>query len=157
MSFAEKETFRLPKPPIFRAPVSGRSLPWPEAASAETTGKVSSRTPVVGSPEESDGNIVPEKSTNKGTAVPAESMEGRTPTKRNSDHEAASRMQSRKVASSGLDRVRQRAEADKTFRFTNLFHFLKVDLLRASFRSVEIGPFFRFLIFAVDFKIYGQI
>ncbi len=44
---------------------SGRSLPGPEAAMTEATGKVSSRNPVVSSPEESDSNIVPEKSANK--------------------------------------------------------------------------------------------
>ena len=48
-----------------------------EAAMAEATGKVNSRHPAAGSPEESDGNVVPEKSANKGAATPAESMEGR--------------------------------------------------------------------------------
>ena len=46
-----------------------------EARMAEATGKVNSRNPVVSSPEESDGNIVPEKSVNKGAATPADSME----------------------------------------------------------------------------------
>ena len=91
----------------------------------------------VGSAEESDGNIVPKKSTNKGAVVLAESMEGRTPTKRNSVEEAANRMQSRGHASIGLDRVRQRAEADKRCRFSNLFHFLKADLLRMSFYELK--------------------
>ena len=108
-----------------------------EASNTEATGKVNSRTPVVSSPEESDGNIVPEKSANKGVAIPAESMEGRTPTERNSEQEAAHRTQSRESASNGLVRVRQRAEADKTFRFNNLFHFLKVDLLRESFYELN--------------------
>ncbi len=58
-------------------------------------------------PEESDGNIVPGKSANNGTVVSAESMEGRAPAKRNSEQEAANRIQSRNVASIGLDRVRQ--------------------------------------------------
>jgi hypothetical protein len=78
-----------------------------EAPIAEATGKVKSRNPVVGSPEESDGNKVPEKSANKGAAVPAESMEGRAPTERNSERKAAHRAQSRDSASNGLDRVRQ--------------------------------------------------
>ena len=64
---------------------SGRSLHGREAAMTEATGKVNSRTPVVGSPEESDGVIVPEKSANKGATVPAESMEERMPTKRKLD------------------------------------------------------------------------
>jgi RNA-directed DNA polymerase len=108
-----------------------------EAAIAEATGKVNSRNPVASSPEESDGNVVPEKSANKGCASPAESMEGRAPTERNSGQEAANRAQNRESASNGLDRVRQRAEADKTFRFNNLFHLLKVDLLRASFYELK--------------------
>lgn len=108
-----------------------------EVAMTEATGKVKSHTPVVGSPEESDGNIVPEKSANKGVVPPAESMEERAPAERNSEQEAALRAQSRKSASNGLGRVRQRAKADKSFRFNNLFHFLKVDLLRASFYELK--------------------
>ncbi len=108
-----------------------------EAARAGAAGKVSSRNPAVGSTEESDGNIVPEKSANNGTAIPAESMEGRTPTERNLDQKAANRVQNRIFASPGLARVRQRAEADKSFRFCNLFHFLKVDLLRVSFYQLN--------------------
>jgi RNA-directed DNA polymerase len=103
----------------------------------ETTGKVGSRNPVVQSPEESDSVIVPEKLANKGEATPAESMEESTLAERNSGHEAACRTQGRKNASNGLFRVRQRAEADKTIRFNNLFHFLKVDLLRASFYALK--------------------
>jgi hypothetical protein len=87
---------------------SVRNLRGTEAATSEATGKVSSRTPVVVSSEESDGNIVPGKLANNGTVVPAESMEERTPAKRNPGQEAASRIQSRIVASIGLKRVRQR-------------------------------------------------
>ncbi len=64
---------------------SGRNLRGIEVATSEATGKVSNHKPVVNSPEESGGNIVPGKSTNNGSVVPAESMEGRTPTKRNSE------------------------------------------------------------------------
>jgi len=116
---------------------SVRNLRGIEAATLEATGKVRSHTPVVASTEESDGNKVPGKSVNNGVAVPAESMEGRTPAKRNSEQEAASRMQSRSFASNGLNRVRQRAEADKSFCFNNLFHFLKTDLLRVSFYELN--------------------
>jgi hypothetical protein len=86
---------------------SGRSLHGGEAAMTEATGKANSRKPVASSPEESDGNIVPEKSANKGAASLAESMEGRTPTERSSRQEAAHWTQSRVSASNGLDRVRQ--------------------------------------------------
>ena len=116
---------------------SGRSLPGFETAMTEAMGKVNNRIPMAGSPEESDGNIVPEKSANKGMAISAELTEGRTPRKRNSGRNAANRIQSRVFASNGLARVRQRAEADKTHRFNNLFQFLKVDLLRASFYRLK--------------------
>ena len=92
-----------------------------EASTTEATGTVDSHTPVVGSPEESDGVIVPGKLANKGMAIPAEPMEVSTLTKRNLEKEAAHRTQKRESASNGLDRVRQRAEADKTVRFNNLF------------------------------------
>ena len=78
-----------------------------EAAMSEATVKVNSHNTDVSSSEESDGNIVPEKSANKGMAIPAESTEGRTPTERNSEQEAAHRAQNRMSASNGLDRVRQ--------------------------------------------------
>lgn len=108
-----------------------------EASMSEATGKVNSHTPVVGSLEESDGVILPEKSANKRMAIPAESMEVSTPTKRNPEKEAAHRTQKRESASNGLDRVRQRAEADKSIRFNNLYSFLKVDLLRESFYELK--------------------
>jgi len=59
------------------------------------------------SDEESDGNIVPRKSANKGRRVPAELMEGRAPAKRNSKQEAANRIQGREFALIGMQRVRQ--------------------------------------------------
>ncbi len=108
-----------------------------KATATEITGKVNSHNPGVSSPEESDGNVIPKKSANNGTAFPAESMEGRMPAKRNPEHEAAPRTQRRTSASNGLDRVRQRAEAEKTLRFNNLFQYLKVDLLRKSFYELK--------------------
>ena len=108
-----------------------------QAPLLDPVGKVESRMPAGRATKQSDGNVVPEKSTNKGTAVLAESMEGRAPTERNSEQEAAPHTQKWESASNGLDRVRQRAEADKTVCFNNLFHFLKVDLLRASFYELN--------------------
>ena len=84
---------------------SGRGLHSDEAAMTEMEGKVNSRTPAIRPPEESDGNIVPEKSTNKEMAISAESMEGRTPTKRNSTQKAAGRTQNRENATKCLSRV----------------------------------------------------
>ena len=100
---------------------SGRNLHGTEASMTEAIGEVSSRKPVVVSPEESDGNIVPVKSVNNEVVVSAESMEGRMPTKRNLQQEAANRIQSRNIASIGLNRVRQRVESDNTFRFNVRF------------------------------------
>ena len=51
---------------------SERNLRGTEATTSGATGKVSSHTPVVVSPEESDGNKVPEKSVNNGVVVPGE-------------------------------------------------------------------------------------
>jgi len=87
---------------------SERNLHGREAAMTEARGKASSRNPGVKSPEESDGNMVPEKLANKGEATPAESMEGKTPAERNSGQEAAYRTQNRENATIGLARVRQR-------------------------------------------------
>lgn len=116
---------------------SERSLPGEEVALAGATGKVNSHKPVAGFAEESDGNKVPAKSPNKGSEDPSEAMEGKTPTERNPRQEAANRMQRRGFASNGLDRVRQRAEADKKVRFNNLFHLLDADLLRESFYELK--------------------
>ena len=116
---------------------SGRNLPGEEVAGVEAIGKVSSQKLIAKSSEESDGNKVPKKSPNKGNEDPAEVMEGKTPTERNLGQEAANRMQGREFASDGLARVRQRAEADKTFRFNNLFHLLKAELLRESFYELK--------------------
>lgn len=108
-----------------------------EETIVDAAGKGKTRTPDVSSPEESDGNIVPEKSANKGVATSAESVEGRAPPERNSNQETARRAQSRERASIGLLRVRQRAEKDKAVPFNNLFRFLKVDLLRTSFYELK--------------------
>ena len=87
---------------------SGRSLRGVKATVAEITGKVSSRNPVIGSPEESDGVVVPEKSANNGTVFPAESMEGRTPAERKSTTAARLRTQSRSNLSNGSRWLRRR-------------------------------------------------
>ena len=74
----------------------------------DDVGKVNSRTPMERTAEESDGAIVPQTPANNGTAVPAESVEERAPTKRNSKQEAVNRIPGRVFTSNGLQRVRQR-------------------------------------------------
>lgn len=102
-----------------------------------TEGKANRRNPSVRAPEESDGVIVPGKSANKGLQRPAEPMEGRTPTKRNPQENATNRVQDREFVSNELARVRQRAEAEKSEAFVNLFHLLKVPLLRTAFYALQ--------------------
>ena len=59
----------------------------------------------------SDSAIVPEKSSNKaGASDVAEMMEGRALAKGNAGEDDVGRTQSRKAATSGLERVRQAAK-----------------------------------------------
>ena len=82
---------------------------------------------------ESDGCVVPVKSTNKEAhRVSAESMEERQPATRNIDHENLDRAQNRKPGSRGLVGVREAAEEDKKLRFNNLLHHVSVALMRES-------------------------
>jgi hypothetical protein len=74
----------------------------------DDVGKVNSRTPIEHATEESDDAIVLKTPANKETAVSAELAEERASTKRNSKQKAANRIQSRGIASIGLQRVRQR-------------------------------------------------
>lgn len=104
---------------------------------AEAKGKANRRNPSVRTPEESDGNIVPKKSANKGAQPPAERMEERTPTERNPQQKATDQAQDWDSVSSRLERVRQRAEANKEEAFVSLFHHLKVPLLREAFYSLK--------------------
>jgi RNA-directed DNA polymerase len=92
-----------------------------ETTKTVVAGEAKSLKPAARPAEESDGKIVPMKRANKGDQSPAESVEGSAPTERNPEQEAAGRMQSRETASNGLERVRQKAGADKTIRFNNLF------------------------------------
>jgi hypothetical protein len=65
-------------------------------------GKATSCTPSMHVVEKSDGAIVPTKRPNKGRRPPAEAVEGRASTKRNSGQVAAVRTQSRIAASIGM-------------------------------------------------------
>ena len=108
-----------------------------EPLKRDIAAKVNRRIPAMGSPEKSDGDIVPEKLANKGVSASAEQVEGREPTKRNLEETIASRTLSRGFASQGLDKVRHRAGTDRLCVFNNLFQFLKVDLLRWSFYQLK--------------------
>src|SRR5438067_4815781 len=87
---------------------------------------------------ESDGCVIPAKCPNKGGSLsPAEDMEGRQPTKENTEQTAASQMQSWGNALDGLCRVREAAKRDKQLRFTALLHHVSVALLSNSFYALK--------------------
>ena len=77
------------------------------------SGKVNSRTPDMYAVRKSDGNIVPKKQTNKEEISSAESVEGRTPTKRNTGQMPTVRTQGRRAVPSRLADVRQAAQQRK--------------------------------------------
>src|SRR5436853_2941991 len=89
---------------------------------------------------ESDGRVLPTKCPNKGgSSTPAESMEGRRPTKENTGQTAASQIQSWENALAGLHRVREAAKREKQLRFTALLHHVSVVLLENSFYGLKRG------------------
>ena len=86
---------------------------------------------------ESDGRVVPAKGSNKGGQPPAESLEGRRPTKENIEQPTAPRTQSQTSESSGLLGVRTVARKEKHTRFTALLHHVTVERLRDSFYALK--------------------
>lgn len=87
---------------------------------------------------ESDGFIVPSKLPNKSEESEAEVMEGRNPTKRNTDQQNADRTLNRKEpAPSALDRVRKKAKKDKKMKFTALLHHVSRMRLATAFLSLK--------------------
>jgi len=84
----------------------------------------------------SDGCIVPERPSNKGD-MPAEMVEGRQPTERNTSQSATPRTQSRTGVSIGLQGVREAARVEPQVRFTALLHHVTIDLLRESFYALK--------------------
>jgi len=93
----------------------------------------------------SDTGIVSMKRTNKGAQScmrrgqpPAESVEKRTVAEGNFAQTTASGTQGpKKIASSGLGRVREAARRDAQQRFTNLLHHVTVDLLGYAYRALK--------------------
>ena len=78
----------------------------------------------------------PEKPPNKGIA-PAETVEGRRPTERNTLQAATPRTQCRTSVSIGLQGVREAARKEPHVRFTALLHHVTVDLLWESFHALK--------------------
>lgn len=87
----------------------------------------------------SDGVVVPTKlANNDATEALAESMEERTPAKRNVMQTASHRTLSRdKRGSRGLHGVREAARKDSTLKFSNLLHHISEDCLRDAFFNLK--------------------
>ena len=86
---------------------------------------------------ESDGRVVPAKGSNNGGQPPAESLEGRRPTKESIGQPTPPRTQCRTRESSGLLGVRQVAQREKRTRFTALLHHITVARLQESFSALK--------------------
>ena len=88
-------------------------------------------------PEKSDSSIVATKPANKSEQLEAESVEPREGAEGNTSKPHAHRTRSRDSASTGLERVRERAKANKKERFTALLHHVTVDLLRTAYLKLK--------------------
>ena len=99
--------------------------------------KAQSRTSDMYALEESDRTIVPMNQPNKEDSSSAEVGEGRVRTKENIAQSNTSPTQSGERVSQGLRGVREAAKARKQERFTALFHYLSVDLLRDSYYALK--------------------
>jgi RNA-directed DNA polymerase len=84
----------------------------------------------------SDGCVVPKKPSNKGEE-PAETVEGRRPTERNTVQSATPRTQCRDGVSIGLQGVREAARKQERVRFNALLHHVTVERLRESFYALK--------------------
>ena len=83
--------------------------------------------------KQSDPAIVPVKSANKGTSVPAEPMEGRAGTKGNPQGQSMHRTQGRDRMSQAAERIRQAATRKPKEKLTALLHHITTDALEASY------------------------
>ena len=84
-------------------------------------------------PEKSDPSTVAAKPANNSEESDAESVERREGAEGNTNKHRVHRTLSRESMSSGLERVRERAKAEKKEKVTALLHHVDVDLLRAAF------------------------
>jgi RNA-directed DNA polymerase len=88
-------------------------------------------------PEKSDPSTVAAKPANNSGRSEAESVEPREGAKGNTNQPHAHRTRSRESASTGLERVRERARANKRERFTALLHHVTIDLLRTAYLKLK--------------------
>ena len=87
--------------------------------------------------EKSDSGIVAVKSANKGTPVPAESMERRTEPKGNPGSQSTRRTQGRESVTQAADRIRQFVQREPRERLTALLHHATVDALRWAYFELK--------------------
>lgn len=88
--------------------------------------------------QKSDGFVIPTKPPNEVASAMEEVVEGRSPTKGNTEQRNVRRTQSRKQrAPSELARVREIAKKDKTVKFTALLHHVTPERLKAAFFSLK--------------------
>jgi RNA-directed DNA polymerase len=92
---------------------------------------------MVNEPEKSDLSTVATKPANNSEGVEAESVEQREGAEGNTVKHGTRRTLSRVSVFPGLERVRERAKAEKKERFTALLHHVDVDLLRSAFSWLE--------------------
>src|SRR6266571_3969035 len=85
----------------------------------------------------SDSAIVAGKPTNKAGQPAAEPVEQRAEAKGNANQQSTRRAQDRESVSQALERIRQVARQRKKERFTSLFHYLSVELLRLAFFALK--------------------
>src|SRR5712692_7999048 len=86
---------------------------------------------------ESYSGVVPAKQPNKSGQPPAEVVEGRPPTKENTQEPNPCRTPSRESGPSGLARVREAARKEGKLKFTAVLHHVSIDLLRQSYYSLK--------------------
>jgi RNA-directed DNA polymerase len=77
------------------------------------------------------------KRANKGTGVPAESVERRASMERNSSAERKAETQSSVQSQQGLERVRAAARESRTERFTNLMHHISESMLGEAYEALN--------------------
>ena len=87
--------------------------------------------------KQSDSVIVPVKSANKGTSVPAEPMEERTGTKGNLRSQSMHRTQGRARMSQAAERIRQAATRKPKEKLTALLHHITTDALGVAYFSLK--------------------
>jgi RNA-directed DNA polymerase len=92
---------------------------------------------VMHEPEKSDPSTVASKPANNPEGLGAESVERREGAEGNTTKDRMHRTLSRVTMSSGLERVRERAKAEKKERFTALLHHVDVELLRTSYSRLK--------------------